>query len=134
MQRRGRSGHAMFRMVVQDSQRTPTSGKVVAYIGSFDPHTKTLQLDKEKIGFYIDHGAQPSDRVLKLLKQEKMKLPAWAIAANQKHGRVRNPSKRRSTAPAKEKAAIVQEAETNTGQDSAVSAASDTTEPTADKA
>ena len=47
MQRTGRKGHAMFRMVVQDSRQTPTSGRVVATLGSYDPHTKTSTLNKE---------------------------------------------------------------------------------------
>ena len=60
MQRTGRKGHAQFRVVVQDSRRTPTSGRIVAALGNFDPHTKTANLDKEKASFYLEHGAQPS--------------------------------------------------------------------------
>ena len=77
MQRTGRKGHAQFRVVVQDSRRTPTSGRVVARLGSYDPHTKTATLDKEKAGYYLEHGAQPSDRVARLLKSEGVKLPDW---------------------------------------------------------
>ena len=39
MQRTGRKGHAMFRVVVQESRLTPTSGRVVAMLGSYDPHS-----------------------------------------------------------------------------------------------
>ena len=53
MQRTGRKGHAMFRVVVQDSRQTPTSGKVVAPLGSYDPHAKTVILNKEKAAFYL---------------------------------------------------------------------------------
>jgi small subunit ribosomal protein S16 len=97
MQRTGRKGHAMFRVIVQDARRTPTSGKVVARLGSYDPHAKTVTLDKEKASFYLDHGAQPSDRVVRLLKDEGVKLPAWVKAAPTKENAVRNPDKRRST-------------------------------------
>ncbi|HWB38837.1 MAG TPA: 30S ribosomal protein S16 [Candidatus Saccharimonadales bacterium] len=99
MQRTGRKGHAMFRVVVQDSRRTPSSGKVVAALGSYDPHSKTVQIDKEKAQFYLDHGAQPSDRAALLLKAEGIKLPKWVKAADKKEGTVRNPDKRRSTRP-----------------------------------
>jgi small subunit ribosomal protein S16 len=99
MQRTGRKGHAMFRMVVQDSRRTPTSGKVVARLGSYDPHSKTLTLDKEKAGFYLEHGAQPSDRVAILLKKEDVKLPKWVSQPDKKESATRNPEKRRSTRP-----------------------------------
>ena len=77
MQRTGRKGHAMFRVVVQDARRTPTSGKVVAHIGSYDPHSKTVTLKKDKVSFYLEHGAQPSERVVKLLVSEGVALPAW---------------------------------------------------------
>ncbi len=99
MQRTGRKGHAMFRVVVQDARRTPTSGKIVAQLGSYDPHNKTVTLDKEKAGFYLEHGAQPSDRVVLLLKKEGVKLPKWVSLPDKSEGKVRNPEKRRSTRP-----------------------------------
>ena len=99
MQRTGRKGHAMFRVIVQDSRLTPTSGKVVAQLGSYDPHAKTVILDKEKAGFYLDHGAQPSDRVAGLLKREGVKLPDWVKLPTTKERTVRNAEKRRSTSP-----------------------------------
>lgn len=102
MQRTGRKGHAMFRVVVQDSRRTPTSGKIVANLGSYDPHSKTVTLNKEKAAFYLEHGAQPSDRVARLLKAEGVKLPKWVTSAAEHKRDVRNPEKRRSTAPKEE--------------------------------
>ena len=104
MQRTGRKGHAMFRVVVQDSRRTPTSGKLVASLGSYDPHAKTLILDKEKAGYYLEHGAQPSDRVARLLKAEGVKLPDWVQLETDKERKVRNADKRRSTRPDEPKA------------------------------
>src|ERR1039458_4251685 len=101
MQRTGRKGHAMFRVIVQDSHRTPTSGKVVAFIGSYDPHLKAVTLEKDKAQFYLDHGAQPSDRVASLLKSEGVKLPKWVTLPVKKERVVRHPDKRRSTAPEK---------------------------------
>ncbi|HUY85020.1 MAG TPA: 30S ribosomal protein S16 [Candidatus Dormibacteraeota bacterium] len=99
MQRTGRRGHAMFRVVVQDARRTPTSGKVVTRLGSYDPHGKAVILDKEKAAFYLEHGAQPSDSVARLLKKEGVKLPAWVKLSADKERAVRNPDKRRSTRP-----------------------------------
>jgi small subunit ribosomal protein S16 len=99
MQRTGRSGHAQFRVVVQDSRRTPTSGKIVAQVGSYNPHSKQTTLNKEKAQFYLDHGAQPSPRVARLLKTEGVKLPAWVKIDEGKKREVRNADKRRSTRP-----------------------------------
>ena len=69
LQRTGRKGHAQFRVVVQDSRRTPTSGKVVALLGTYNPHSKAVVLNKERAQHFLDHGAQPSDRVVVLLKK-----------------------------------------------------------------
>jgi small subunit ribosomal protein S16 len=102
MQRTGRKGHAMFRVVVQDSRRTPTSGKVVASLGSYDPHSKTVNLDKERSEHFLTHGAQPSERVARLLQSEGIELPKWVKLSENKQRTVRNADKRRSTAPAPE--------------------------------
>jgi small subunit ribosomal protein S16 len=102
MQRTGRKGHAQFRVVVQDSRRTPTSGNIVAALGSYNPHSKQTILDKEKAKFYLEHGAQPSPRVVRLLKAEGVKLPSWVQVADKKSGELRNPEKLRRNRPAEE--------------------------------
>jgi len=99
LQRTGRKGHAMFRVVVQDSRRTPTSGKIVAQLGTYDPHTKAVALDNEKAGFYLTNGAQPSPRIASLLKKEGVKLPNWVEQADKKTGAIRNPEKLRRNQP-----------------------------------
>ncbi len=109
MQRTGRSGHAMFRLVVQDARRTPSSGKVVALLGSYDPHAKSLSFDKEKAAFYLEHGAQPSDRAAYLLQAEGMKLPKWVSVSSAKQGALRNPTKLRRNQP-KETAPVAEAA------------------------
>lgn len=107
MQRTGRKGHAQFRVVVQDSRRTPTSGKIVAALGSYNPHTKETTLNKEKAQTYLDNGAQPSSRVALLLQKEGVKLPKWVKIDSSKQKQVRDAEKRRSTRPAEE---VVEEA------------------------
>lgn len=99
MQRTGRKGHAMFRVVVQESRLTPTSGKVVALLGSYDPHTKVATLDKEKAAKYLGNGAQPSDRAARLLQAEGVKLPSWVKSVENKTGKIRNPEKLRKNQP-----------------------------------
>src|SRR5579872_2447783 len=100
MQRTGRTGHAQFRVIAQDKRFSPTSGRVSVFLGSYNPHTKEAQLEKDKIENLLKNGAQPSGRVAKLLKDEGIKLPAWAAKPAKKSGKVRNPDKRRSTRPA----------------------------------
>ena len=101
LQRTGRSGHSQFRMIVQDSRLSPKSGKVVMRLGSYNPHTKIVIVNKEKASFYLEHGAQPSDRVAGLLKSQGVKLPDWVNASTVKKGKIRNPEKLRVNQPAK---------------------------------
>jgi len=102
LQRTGRKGHAQFRVVVQDSRRTPTSGKIVAQLGTYDPHAKTTHIDKERAAHYLEHGAQPSDRVVLLLKTEGVVLPKWVKDSSKKAAKIRNPEKLRRNQPAEE--------------------------------
>jgi small subunit ribosomal protein S16 len=102
MQRTGRKGHAMFRVVVQESRVTPTSGKVVALLGSYDPHAKTTTLDKVKAATFLSNGAQPSDRVVSLFQKEGVKLPEWVTVNTAKAGKLRHADKLRKNQPKEE--------------------------------
>lgn len=102
MQRTGRKGHAQFRIVVQDSRRTPSSGRVVALLGSYNPHAKEVVLNKEKAQAYLDNGAQPSERVVSILKSEGVTLPKWVKDRTEKERSVRNAEKLRKNQPAPE--------------------------------
>lgn len=99
MQRVGRKGHAQFRVVVQDSRRTPSSGKVVASLGYYNPHTKDVSINIEKAQYYLTNGAQPSDRVTSLLEKQGVKLPTWVKLASPKKRLIRNPEKLRRNQP-----------------------------------
>ena len=100
LQRIGRSGHAQFRVVVQDAHQSPKSGKTVALLGSYDPHTKDLKVDVDKLKTYMQNGAQPSDRVAVLLKKEGVKLPGWVLKATKKQKPIRHTEKLRKNRPA----------------------------------
>lgn len=105
MQRTGRKGYASFRVVVQDSQFAPTSGRVVAKLGHHNPHTKETVINKEVAEQYLSNGAQPSPRVVKLFKAEKIKLPNWVEQPDvSKKRSIKNPEKLRKNRPAEEAA------------------------------
>lgn len=99
MQRTGRKGHAQFRMIVQDSRRTPTSGSIVELLGSYDPHTKVAVINKERAAFFLTNGAQPSDRALKILSFNKVEIPAWVEKSITKKSATKNPTKLRKNQP-----------------------------------
>lgn len=103
MQRTGRKGYPMYRVIVQESHRQPTSGKVVANLGSYNPHTKETTLDAEKAATFLKNGAQPSDRVVKLFQAQKVTLPDWVKApATDKSKAIKNAEKLRKSQPKEE--------------------------------
>lgn len=102
MQRLGRKGHPTYRVVVQDVRQTPTSGKYVALLGSYDPHAKVTTLVKDKAEFYLNNGAQPSDRVARLFKSEGITLPSWVKDPSAGTRTTRNPEKLRKNQPKEE--------------------------------
>lgn len=103
LQRLGRKGYPTYRLAVQEAQRHPSSGRVVAYVGSYNPHTKVTTLDKEKVETYLSNGAQPTPRVVKLLDAEGVKLPDWVKkAASDKQKSIRNSEKLRKNQPKEE--------------------------------
>lgn len=100
LQRTGRSGYPMYRIAVQEAQRHPSSGRVVAYVGSYNPHTKETTLNAEKIAFYLGNGAQPTPRVVKILLEQKVKLPDWVTKhSGDKKVAVKNAEKLRKNQP-----------------------------------
>ena len=99
LQRLGRKGYPVYRLAVQEAQRHPTSGRVVAYVGSYNPHTKQVTLNKDKISLYLKNGAQPSPRIVRLLEAEKVALPEWVKGAGKKQKVIRNLEKLRRNRP-----------------------------------
>lgn len=115
LQRIGRKGFPVYRVAVQESQRHPSSGRVVAYVGSYNPHSKESKIDAEKAAHYLKNGAQPTPRVVRLLKEHKVALPAWVKDAGaEKKSVIRNPEKLRKNQPKEEAAETAPEVETGT--------------------
>lgn len=119
MQRTGRKGHAMFRVVVQESRLAPTSGRVVALLGNYDPHNKTANIVKDKAEYYLSNGAKPSDRAARILESEGVTMPEWFKKAAAKKRAIRNPEKLRKNQP---KEAVVAETEAPAKESSEVEA------------
>lgn len=100
LQRVGRKGYATYRVSVQEAQRHPTSGRIVAQIGNYNPHTKEATIQVEAAQKYLDNGAQPSPRVVKLLTTAGVKMPSWVEKTSKKSKVVRNADKlRKNQAP-----------------------------------
>ncbi len=103
LQRLGRKALPIYRLAVQESRRHPSSGRVIAYVGSFNPHTKETTIDKEKVEFYLKNGAQPTPRVVRILTGEKLELPTWVKQpSGDKNRQVRHADKLRKNQPKEE--------------------------------
>ena len=126
LQRQGKTHYATYRVIVQDVLRHPSSGKVVAYVGSYNPHTKQVQLDKEAIENYLSHGAQPTDRVVRILTGEGMTMPKWVKTVRGKQRNIRNPEKLRRNQPKEEP--VEAQAEETTASDSSAAEPSEPAE------
>ena len=110
LQRVGRAGYPTYRLAVQESQRHPSSGRVVAYVGSYNPHTKDATVQVEVAQKYLDNGAQPTPRVVKHMKDAGVKLPTWVVEANTtKQKTIRHADKLRKNQPKEEVAPEVVE-------------------------
>ena len=114
MQRKGRAHYPTYRIVVQESQRHPLSGRVVAEVGNYNPATKALTLDKELVEKYLSNGAQPSSRVAFILKKNGVKLPKWYKEPTAKKASAKHADKLRKNQPKEEAPAETTEAPAET--------------------
>ena len=117
MQRNGRTHFPTYRIVVQEAQRHPLSGRVVAEVGNYNPATKALTLDKEAVEKYLKNGAQPSGRVAFILKKNGVKLPKWVKLAPKKNSKAKHADKLRKNQPKEEAPAEETPAEAPTSEE-----------------
>ena len=68
--RMGSKKNPFYRVVVADS-RSPRDGRFIEEIGYYNPRTKEKKLDYQKAQEWIAKGAQPTDTVRAMLKQEE---------------------------------------------------------------
>ena len=69
LRRMGARHQPFYRLVVSDSRRTPRA-KAVDEVGYYDPRQEPpkIEIDKGKIDYWVDKGAQLSGSVSRLLK------------------------------------------------------------------
>jgi len=99
LQRTGRSGRPMYRLVVQDSKTHPSKGRVVSFLGQYDPHSKELNINKADVEKFLSNGAQPSQRVIRILTTEGVKMPKWVEKLVERKGKTKNAEKWRKFQP-----------------------------------
>ena len=79
---RGGATHAPYYRVVVADQRSPRDGRFVEKIGSYDPknkdQSKQINLELERVDYWLGVGAQPSDTVRSLIKKARSNAAATA--------------------------------------------------------
>lgn len=63
LQRVGRKNEPHFRVVVTEGTRGPKSNDFVEIVGSYNPKAGSVNLQKERIAYWIGQGAQSSGTV-----------------------------------------------------------------------
>lgn len=75
--RHGSKKNPYYRIVVADA-RCPRDGRKVEEVGRYNPMTEpaTITFDMEAVDAWIAKGAQPTERVARLIEQVKNPAPA----------------------------------------------------------
>ena len=109
----GATKRPAYRVIAIDKRRS-RDGRALEILGYYDPLTEpaTVQLDRAKIDAWIGKGAQPSETVVKLMRQAENAAAAGAEAEKPK----------RATRPAKPKASSKAAAKAKTMVDDAPAA------------
>ena len=69
LMRMGKRKQPTYRVVAADS-RSPRNGRFIEIVGTYQPRQdpSVIEIDNEKAVHWLRHGAQPTERVAKLLK------------------------------------------------------------------
>lgn len=69
LMRMGKKKQPTYRVVAADS-RSPRNGRFIEIIGTYEPRKdpSVINIDNERAVHWLSNGAQPTDRVAKLLK------------------------------------------------------------------
>ena len=69
LKRMGKKKQPTYRVVVADA-RAPRDGRFIESIGRYDPRPSPsiVEIDNDRADYWLGNGAQPSDRVRKLLE------------------------------------------------------------------
>lgn len=78
----GKTKQPQYRIVAADS-RSPRDGRFIEIVGHYNPRTdpSTLSVDHDKAAKWLRQGAQPTDRVRKLLEIAGVGAPTTSTPA-----------------------------------------------------
>ena len=105
--RGGAKKRPYYRIVVAD-ERMPRDGRFIEKIGAYNPmlpkdHEERVKIDAERAAEWIKHGAKPTDRVARFLKDAG--VYEWTHGNNPKKGEPGEKAKERAEERAEKEAA-----------------------------
>ena len=71
-QRIGRANDPAFRIAVLEKERAAQAGNIVEQLGTYNPKSKAVTLNAERVLYWISQGAQPTDSIKNLLINQKV--------------------------------------------------------------
>ena len=81
LSRTGAKKQPFYHITVKDS-RSPRDGRFLEQVGFFNPvargQEERLRLDLERVKYWMQHGAKPSERVAKLVKEAEQRVSTEA--------------------------------------------------------
>ncbi len=82
LSRHGRKKQPFYRIVVQDSE-APRDGKFLEIVGTYNPMNEPndVEIKFDKVQYWLDKGAKPSDTVKSLLLKNSATAPVEEAAA-----------------------------------------------------
>jgi small subunit ribosomal protein S16 len=63
-----------FYRIIAADQRSPRGGRFIERLGTWDPRRKALSVDRTRIGYWLEHGAQATATVKRLIKRAEAQV------------------------------------------------------------
>ena len=81
LMRTGAKKRASYRIVVKEKQ-SKRDGAYLENLGTYDPtrNPAEIKLNMDRVGYWLEKGAQPTDTVSRLIKQSKRANAAPAVS------------------------------------------------------
>lgn len=130
LQRHGSKKNPFYRVVAADG-RAPRDGRYIEQLGVFHPLVETakvLNLDLERVDYWLNTGAKPSDRVAALIRYAR----SGDIQTIQEYEQERREAKKAQRAAALKGVAVPAPAAPAKAEESAPEAAEEAPAPDAD--
>jgi small subunit ribosomal protein S16 len=74
LSRTGRRNNPSYRIVITPA-REKRDSKVIEFVGYYLPSTKTVEINEERVKYWLSVGAQPTDTVRGMLVRKGLQKP-----------------------------------------------------------